>query len=161
MHPDFATWLSGRPRGIGKAPVFPELAGKRISGGRGLSVQFRNIVEAAAINGRIVMREGKGRSTHSKTFHGLRHSFISQLANAGVAPEIRQKLAGHSDAEDAWDLHAPSNSRHCAAPLQSCQASRRNEQGEKECVEACKGRGRGSYVSCQPCREDCSCSVPQ
>ena len=51
MHPDFASWLSGRPRGIGKAPVFPELAGKRIAGGRGLSVQFRDIAEEAGITG--------------------------------------------------------------------------------------------------------------
>jgi site-specific recombinase XerD len=36
---------------------------------------------------------------NSKTFHGLRHSFISQLANAGVAQEIRQKLAGYTSAE--------------------------------------------------------------
>src|SRR4029077_19266886 len=53
LHPDFSNWLSGRPRGIAKAPVFPELAGKRISGGRGLSVQFIDIAKAAGINGRI------------------------------------------------------------------------------------------------------------
>ena len=99
MHPDFVDWLSGRTRGIGKAPVFPELAGKAIDGGGGLSVQFRRIVEAAGITGRVVMRDGKGRSTNSNTFHGLRHAFISRLANAGVAPEIRQRLAGHSSAE--------------------------------------------------------------
>jgi integrase len=98
IHPDFATWLSGRPRGIGKAPVFPELAGKRIAGDRGLSVQFREIATKAGIMGRVVTREGKGRTTNSKTFHGLRHSFISLLANAGVAPELRQRLAGHSSA---------------------------------------------------------------
>jgi integrase len=96
MHPDFASWLSQRQRGIGKAPVFPALVGKRIAGGRGLSVQFRDIVEKAGIIGRAVTGEGKGRTTNSKTFHGLRHSFISQLANAGVTPEIRQKLAGHA-----------------------------------------------------------------
>jgi integrase len=99
MHPDFASWLSGRPRGIGKAPVFPELSGKLIAGRRGLSVQFRKIVEKAGVTGRVVTREGKGRTTNSKTFHALRHSFISALANAGVASEIRQKLAGHSDSK--------------------------------------------------------------
>ena len=35
IHGDFASWLSGRSLGIGKAPTFPELAGKRISWGRG------------------------------------------------------------------------------------------------------------------------------
>ena len=29
----------------------------------------------------------------------LRHSFVSALANAGVASDIRQKLAGHADAK--------------------------------------------------------------
>ena len=77
--------------------VFPELAGKRISGASGLSAQFRQIVEKAGITGRVVTREGKGRATNSKTFHALRHEFISALANAGVAPDIRQKLAGHAD----------------------------------------------------------------
>jgi integrase len=98
MHPDFTGWLSQRTRGIGKAPVFPELAGKTIAGGGGLSVQFRDIVEATGITGRVTTRDGKGRSTNSKTFHTLRHSFISQLANAGVASEVRQKLAGHTRA---------------------------------------------------------------
>ena len=99
MHPDFVAWLSERTRGIGKAPVFPNLAGKLIAGRRGLSVQFRNIVQKAGVTGRAVTREGKGRTTNSKTFHALRHSFISALANAGVASEIRQKLAGHSDSK--------------------------------------------------------------
>jgi integrase len=99
IHGDLEIWLSQRPRGIGKAPVFPSLACQPLNGGSGLSAQFRAIVSKAGIVGRVVTRQGKGRSTNSKTFHGLRHSFISQLANAGVAPEIRQKLAGHASAE--------------------------------------------------------------
>ena len=31
-----------------------------------------------------------------RTFHTLRHSFTSGLANAGVSPELRMKLTGHS-----------------------------------------------------------------
>ena len=99
MSSDFANWLLDRPRGIGRAAVFPELAGKRISGMRGLSSQFQDIVKAAGITGSVITREGKGRATNSKTFHALRHTFISVLANAGVAPELRQKLAGHASAE--------------------------------------------------------------
>ena len=99
MHQDFERWLQRRPRGIGKAPVFPELAGKRISGDGGLSAQFRAMLDDSGIKGRVVARTGKGRTTHSKTFHALRHTFISRLANVGVAPDIRQKLAGHADAK--------------------------------------------------------------
>jgi integrase len=38
-----------------------------------------------------------GRTRLKKTFHSLRHTFISNLANAGVHADIRQKLAGHAD----------------------------------------------------------------
>ena len=33
-----------------------------------------------------------------RTFHSLRHSFVSMLANAEISTEIRQELAGHADA---------------------------------------------------------------
>jgi integrase len=35
----------------------------------------------------------------TKSFHGLRHSFTSQLANSGVSAELRMKLTGHSSPE--------------------------------------------------------------
>ena len=97
IHADFAGWLAERTGGIKKAPVFASLASSRIGGRHGLSTQFRRIMIAAGVEGRVVEREGKGRTGHSKGFHALRHTFISNLANAGVPPEIRQKLAGHSD----------------------------------------------------------------
>ena len=62
-----------------------------------MSHQFGLLVEKAGIVRRITPREGKGRTVTSKTFHSLRHTFVSQLANSGVASEIRQKLVGHSD----------------------------------------------------------------
>ncbi len=99
VHPDFAKWLAKRTRGIAKAPVFPELAGKRVGGCRGLSAQFREIMVAAKITQRVIEREGKGRTGNSKGFHSLRHTFISGLANAGVPSDIRQLLAGHADAK--------------------------------------------------------------
>ncbi|MGA9578077.1 MAG: tyrosine-type recombinase/integrase, partial [Terrimicrobiaceae bacterium] len=97
MHPDFASWLASRPRGIGRASVFPDLAGKRVDGTGGLSSQFGRLVEKAGITRRITPGEGRGRRQASKTFHSLRHSFISGLANSGVASELRQRLVGHSD----------------------------------------------------------------
>jgi integrase len=36
------------------------------------------------------------RQLSRRTFHALRHSFTSALANAGVAPELRMKLTGHT-----------------------------------------------------------------
>jgi len=35
----------------------------------------------------------------TKSFHGLRHSFASALANSGVPADLRMKLTGHNSAE--------------------------------------------------------------
>jgi integrase len=100
IHPQFAKWLWKQTRGIGKAPVFPSLAGKSGAGKSGLSMAFKRIMERAGIQGRILReRNGEGRSQSSLSFHSLRHSFNSALANAGVDQEIRQKLTGHASAQ--------------------------------------------------------------
>ena len=99
IHPELAAWLKKQTRGIGKAPVFPTLAGKSGGGKSGLSSMFRRIMERAGVEGRILReRNGEGRSQSSLSFHSLRHSFNSALANAGVSQEIRQKLTGHASA---------------------------------------------------------------
>jgi integrase len=125
LHPDFEAWLADRQRGIGKAFVFPMLAGKRIGGCNGLSAQFRKIMETAGVTGRVVERTGKGRTGHSKGFHSLRHSFVSGLANAGVSPDIRQKLAGHADARvhANYTHHELHSLRGAIAKLPSFKAS--------------------------------------
>ena len=95
---EFTTWLRGQTRGIGKAPIFPTLAGRGTGGRGGLSGHFKVIMQAAGIKGRTLRgADGKGRQTSSLSFHSLRHSFVSALANAGVAAEVRQKLSGHAD----------------------------------------------------------------
>jgi integrase len=100
IHPQFALWLQEQTRGIGKAPVFPRLAGKSGAGKSGLSMQFKRIMERAKIKGRLLREaNGAGRSQSSLSFHSLRHSFNSAMANAGVSSEVRQKLTGHSTAQ--------------------------------------------------------------
>jgi integrase len=100
VHPQFAAWLKKQTRGIGKAPVFPTLAGKSGAGKSGLSMQFKRMMERAGIRGRILRQStGEGRSQSSLSFHSLRHSFNAALANAGVGVEMRQELIGHSSVE--------------------------------------------------------------
>jgi integrase len=100
IHPHFASWLQEQTRGIGKAQVFPTLAGKAGGGKSGLSMSFKRIMERVNIKGRLLREAtGEGRSQSSLSFHSLRHSFNSALANASVAMEIRQKLTGHTSAE--------------------------------------------------------------
>lgn len=102
LHRQLAAWLRKQTRGIGKAPIFPSLAGKGTGGRHGLSGRFKSIMEKAGIKGRTLRAvaadsESSGRTTSSLSFHSLRHSFVSALANAGVAAELRQKLSGHAD----------------------------------------------------------------
>lgn len=99
VHGDFRRWLKGRTRGIGKAPVFPDLHELKISGRNGLSAGFKAIMDKAKIRSKAFALSGAGRTFYSKGFHSFRHTFISSLAAAGVSPEIRQKLAGHADAK--------------------------------------------------------------
>jgi integrase len=100
IHPQFCAWLENQTRGIGKAPVFPTLAGKSGGGKSGLSMAFKRIMERAKIRGRLLREaNGAGRSQSSLSFHSLRHSFNSAMANAGVSSEVRQKLTGHASAQ--------------------------------------------------------------
>jgi integrase len=80
------------------APLFPKLSKEKVSGWLGLSAQFRAIMDKAGIaSGTARVRGGKtGRSVSVRSFHALRHSCISQMMNAGIAPEIRQRISGHS-----------------------------------------------------------------
>ena len=44
IHPDLREWLETRTHGVGKAPVFPALAGKSGSGKSGISMQFKRLI---------------------------------------------------------------------------------------------------------------------
>jgi integrase len=53
----------------------------------------------AGIGQQQVKGKGKqGRMFSKLSFHSLRHTFTSALANANVPAEVRQKLTGHGDA---------------------------------------------------------------
>jgi integrase len=73
----------------------PKLASKGPGGKHGLSESFKRIVKNAGLD--LMVVKGKGiRNFSKRTFHSLRHSFNSALANAGVAEEVRMKLTGHA-----------------------------------------------------------------
>jgi integrase len=75
--------------------VMPTLANVGPGGRRGLSRQFLELCKQAGIDSGSV--QGKGtRKFSTRSFHSLRHSFTSALANLGVAPELRMLLTGHS-----------------------------------------------------------------
>lgn len=54
-------------------------------------------MKRAEIETKVVAAKGKnGRKRSSLSFHSLRHSFNSAMANAGVTQEVRQRLTGHA-----------------------------------------------------------------
>jgi integrase len=73
----------------------PGMASKGPGGRHGLSEGFKRIVRKAGLDLQTVQGGGM-RKISKRTFHALRHSFTSALANAHVAPELRMKLTGHS-----------------------------------------------------------------
>ena len=102
LHPRLLAYLKPRVENTEKdSPLFPTLVKTRPGGQHGLSSQFIAIMEAAGID-RGTKRQGtKGgqRAQHSRSFHSLRHSLTSTLANADVSEEIRRRIVGHESAE--------------------------------------------------------------
>ena len=84
--------------GSPKAFVFPSLAGKTSAGRSGLSMAFSRTMERANVDAGVRReKQGEaGRTVRARTFHALRHSFVSALANAGVSIEHRKLMAGHA-----------------------------------------------------------------
>ena len=95
LHPDLLAQLN-KLAGTDKPDVFimPQLACQRGSGRRGLSETFKTIMRQAGVDSQTV--KGAGNQMFSRrSFHALRHSFTSALANQNVSSELRMKLTGH------------------------------------------------------------------
>jgi integrase len=99
LHPDLKNHLFKLAGDNPRAPLCPTLQKRSVGGRSGLSVTFANIMRDAGIGQHQVKGKGKqGRAFSKLSFHSLRHTFTSALANANVPAEVRQKLTGHADA---------------------------------------------------------------
>ena len=88
--------------------VCPSLANRKTGGKTGLSREFAGIMREAGIDQGLAA--GKGKRRFSKlSFHSLRHSFSSHLANLGVDQETRKVMTGHTTSaiEDYTHLELP------------------------------------------------------
>jgi len=97
-----------------KAPdahVLPTLAKMKSGGANGASSRFNRIMEKAGID-RVELRpkqntdpkqhpdkQSKGRRICGKSFHSLRHTAVSALANAGIPEDVRMLLVGHENVD--------------------------------------------------------------
>jgi len=80
-------------------PVFPHLSTRRTGGRNGLSALFKAIMEKSGVDSHLTRKtkDGAARDSSKRSFHSLRHTFTSWLANANVPEEIRMKMTGHTD----------------------------------------------------------------
>ena len=101
LHPQLETAISAMPGADGSpdAFLFPSLAGKSSAGRSGLSMAFSGIMEKAKVDAGIRREKAgpSGRTGRARTFHSLRHSFVTALQTAGVSLEHRKLLAGHTE----------------------------------------------------------------
>ncbi len=108
MHPEVKKYILSLPKTWKKEhSIFPTLSSRTTSGKTGLSETFQDLMIQAGLDvpkGRE--KEGSGRQFRMLGFHSLRHTFNSNLANAGVSQEIRKLLVGHnSDAVNDTYTH--------------------------------------------------------
>ena len=98
LHRDLLARLN-KLAGTDKPEVFilPHMANLRPGGRHGLSEGFKRIMRKAGVDCQTVKGAGK-RMISRRSFHALRHSFTSALANQNVSAELRMKLTGHKTA---------------------------------------------------------------
>lgn len=83
-------WLEGRT-----GPLFLELSKKSAPT---LWYHFKRIMERSKVKDKVMVAGKEAK----RSFHSLRHSFTTWLAEADIHPDVRRKLTGHSTA----DAHA-------------------------------------------------------
>ncbi len=95
LHPDLRSWLNAQEKMSGAKYVLEELKNQSANH---LSRSFARFMKRAGVQGELI-RKAKGDSGHNLsglTFHSLRHTFISAMANAGVSEELRMEIVGQT-----------------------------------------------------------------
>jgi integrase len=87
LTPPCLKWIEGK-----KGDLFPKFKGTKTGT---LSTQFIRIMERANVPREIIDSDNVSKR---RSFHSLRHTFASWLADADVHADVRQKLTGHQSA---------------------------------------------------------------
>ena len=101
LHADLTQWLDGLSGSDDpQQPLFPTLHGKSTGSHAGLSHAFGRLMEKAKTRVPVgAKKKGKGRQFKLLGFHALRHTMVSNLANADVPSDVRKAMTGHSSDE--------------------------------------------------------------
>jgi integrase len=110
IHPMFERQLKALGAPKKKGPLMPEISNivetKGTGGRQGLSRLFLELMDVAKVEQPEIEAPKASKQNGRKgarlrpllSFHSFRHTLASILHNAGVAPEIRQKITGHASA---------------------------------------------------------------
>jgi integrase len=101
LHDDLAAYLESLPANDDpQAPLFSSLFGKPSGSYGGLSNGFNRLMAKARVRSPLgKQKSGKGRQFRALGFHSLRHTLISNLANADISLDVRKEITGHSSDE--------------------------------------------------------------
>lgn len=96
MHPEIYETILNLPVGSKspQAKLFEGISNKGCSGRGGLSMAFTKLMAKAGIDPLPIKVKGQ-RTFQAKTFHSLRHTFVTLMAENNVSQELRRELAGH------------------------------------------------------------------
>ncbi len=99
LHPEVLAFLATHPlSSFAAAPLFSTFADRKVGGKNGLSLEFARIMDDAEVP-RMTTRtsdDGAARKMSQRSFHSLRHTAASLMANAGVSSEMRMSITGHT-----------------------------------------------------------------
>jgi integrase len=98
IHPDLEKHLLSIAGDSPTGFLCPSLGNVNIGGRSGLSKQFAALMAQAGIDQHQI-QSSKNRMFSQLSFHSLRHSFSSALANAGISADVRMKLTGHKSVD--------------------------------------------------------------
>jgi integrase len=124
LHPRLVAYLEPLAGDKDKdSPLFPSQFAAPVGGRHGLSSQFIAIMDFGGIDRKTLRAGTKGgqRAQHARSFHALRHSLTSTLANADVSEEIRRRIVGHesADVHKAYTHHERETLARAVAKLPS------------------------------------------
>ena len=110
IHPELEAFLLAHPAGKRDTdPLFPSLANLSIAGRSGASGAFMRIMERAGVAAGVARKKSgkEGRSVSARSFHSLRHGFVTALAGTGAAIEVRREIVGHASDKQSLDYTHP------------------------------------------------------
>ena len=95
LHPTLAGLLTQHRQTVAGEYVLPQLRAQHTDYPSGVSRAFRELVESCGIVSVEQPAPGRTRVIVRRSFHSLRHSFVSLCAASGVPQHVVQGLVGH------------------------------------------------------------------